>query len=67
MLSTVYTQTINGEGLLCGGDARIYSGRAQIKKTPQLFLQTTIRRYQSCNITSLDESDITYYEVYNTT
>jgi len=37
---TVYSQTINGKGLLCMEDGRTYSGRGQMKKIGT-FLQTT--------------------------
>lgn len=37
MPSTVYSQTINGEGLLCMEDGRTYSRRGQMKKNCNFF------------------------------
>lgn len=59
MPSTLYCQTTNGEGLLCLEDGRTYSRRGQMGKKLELFIKQLMRK-QSCHITSLDESDLTY-------
>jgi len=66
MPSTVYCQAINGEVLLCMEDGRTYSRREQMEKKIGNFYKQLMRK-QSCHITSLDESDLTYYEVCNIT
>jgi hypothetical protein len=65
MPTTVYCQAINGEVLLCMEDGRTYSRRGEMKKIRDFYKQLMLK--QSCHITSLDESDPTYYEVYNIT
>jgi hypothetical protein len=37
MPSTVYSHTINGEGLLCMEDGRTFSGKGQMKKIVTFF------------------------------
>lgn len=66
--STVYSQTINEKGFLCMKDGRTFSRRGQMKKIGTIFTNNLCESSHVIYlVTSLDESDLTYYEVYNIT